>query len=103
MAKFNSNEWEGKLQEVENILNNDTLKLKEEFLIKAIDNLNQNLRNIKEDMKTFENLKQGFNATNSMSFKPEEFDNVNGFLSLGSQLERKIDKLRSKIIDEVVD
>ena len=38
-----------------------------------------------------------------MPIKPKEFDNLNGFLSLGSQIERKIDKLRSKITEEVVD
>ena len=100
LAKFNTNEWECKFQEVENVLNNDTLKVKEEYLTKVIQYFNGNLRKIQQDMKKFEKIKVEFSSNESSTLKADQFSNVNGFLALGNKLERKIDKLQSRINED---
>jgi hypothetical protein len=37
LSRFDSKLWESKFQEVENVLNNETLKVKEEYLTKLVD------------------------------------------------------------------
>ena len=51
-------------------------------------------------MHKFEEIKFEFTDKQDISIKASSFDKVNGFLSLGSKLERKIDKLRSKINED---
>ena len=41
-----------------------------------------------------------FSQNQTQAIRANNFDSVNGFLSLGSKLERKIDKLRSKINED---
>jgi hypothetical protein len=60
LTKFNATEWEGKLQEVENVLNNDTLKIKEDYLTKVVDYFNDKLSKIKANMQQFTNITSKF-------------------------------------------
>ena len=69
-------------------------------MTKVIQYFNGNLRKIQQDMKKFEKIKVDFSSNESCALTADQFSNVNGFLALGSKLERKIDKLQSKINEE---
>lgn len=86
MTRFNSSLWESKLQELENIYNSDTLKVKQEYLYKAVNYFSGAMAKIQEEMNKFETLKGSFRENEQKAFNVEQFENVNGFLSLGSKI-----------------
>jgi hypothetical protein len=85
---------------VENVLNNETLKVKEEHLTKLVDYFTQTLQKIHSEMSKFQEVKSKICDSEEVSVTPQYFDSINGFLSMGCKLERRIDSLRAKIIDE---
>lgn len=54
-------------------------------------------------MSKFQEVKSKICENDESSVTPQYFENINGFLSMGCKLERKIDALRAKIIDEDID
>ena len=81
-------------------MNNETLKIKEENLSKLIDYFTQTLQKIRQEMTVFQEVKTKIVQDEDNKLNGQYFENINGFLSMGCKLERKIDNLRSKIIDE---
>lgn len=51
-------------------------------------------------MYKFQEVKSKICENDEGNLSPQYFENINGFLSMGCKLERKIDALRAKIIDE---
>ena len=86
LTKFNSSLWESKLQEVENICNSDTLKIKEEYMNKIVRYFSGAMGRIQEEMNKFEMLRGSFRENEQKAFTVNQFESVNGFLSLGSKL-----------------
>ena len=58
------------------------------------------LQKIHQDMYKFQEVKSKICENDEGNLSPQYFENINGFLSMGCKLERKIDALRAKIIDE---
>lgn len=51
-------------------------------------------------MSKFQEVKSKICENEEGDVTPQYFENINGFLSMGGKLERRIDALRAKIIDE---
>ena len=51
-------------------------------------------------MTVFQEIKLKIAQNEDNKVNSQYFENINGFLSMGCKLQRKIDNLRSKIIDE---
>jgi cytochrome c556 len=85
---------------VENVLNSETLKVKEECLTKWVDYFRDALQKIHQDMSKFQQVKSKICENDEGNVTPQYFENINGFLSMGCKLERRIDALRARIIDD---
>ena len=66
LGRFNCSEWESKLQEVENVVNDDRLEVRERYLSKLVNYFQGNLMRIKEDLKKFNSMKNRFTLNNSL-------------------------------------
>ena len=99
LTKFNTTLWESRFQEAENVINSNTLKVKEENLTKMVEYFNQSLVKIMKKMHKFEDMKFKLCESNEGSYE-NQFQRVNELLSLGSSLDRKMDRLRSKVNED---
>jgi len=82
---------------VENVINDDRLEIRERYLAKLVDYFQSHFGKIQEDLKKYSTMKNMFSLSNSLNVK--HLQEVNGLLSLGSKIDRGMDKLRAKIID----
>jgi hypothetical protein len=69
-AKFNLTLWESKLQEVENVISDDTLKDKEHFLTKVVKYFTGSLKKIQEEARNFEQMKFKFHDYDEEALTP---------------------------------
>lgn len=85
LSRFDSKLWDSKLQEADNVLTNNSLRLKEEELTRIVGFFTASLSKIHEQMQSFQQTRE--ELTNSEeALHPSYFDKVNTFLCLGSKL-----------------
>lgn len=99
VSRFDSQVWESKLQEVENVLNTDALREKQGLLTRFSEFLSNALHRVGQDFSRFDQARQQILSPKNTPIA-NYFENINGFLSLGSKIERRLDELRAKIAED---
>ena len=103
ITRFDHALWEGRLVEVQHALLNDALTRKQASLDSVIQHLTSSMARISEEMTGLDRIKQEISQDSPAEPVTAGYlNNLNGFLCLSSQLDRKLDALRAKINEEEV-